>query len=98
MELVGTEGIIFVNRCTGKFLQEPSLVLYRDGETRCFHALRDDWADSFIDSGRHFFSCIKNGGDPILSGQTGLAVLQFALAPEISAREGREVDPAEINF
>jgi predicted dehydrogenase len=97
MELVGTEGIIFVNRCTGKLLQEPSLVLYRDGETRCFHSLRDDWADSFIDSGRHFFSCIKSGGDPILSGQTGLSVLQFALAPEISAREGREVDPAEIN-
>jgi predicted dehydrogenase len=97
LELVGTEGIIFVNRCTGKLLQEPSLVLYRDGETRCFHALRDDWADSFIDSGRHFFSCIKSGGDPILSGQTGLSVLQFALAPEISAREGREVDPAEIN-
>jgi len=98
MELVGTEGIIYINRCTGKTIQEPPLVLYRDGETRCFHALRDDWADSFIDSGRHFFSCIKTGGDPILSGETALRVLQFALAPEISAKEGREVDPAEIKF
>ncbi len=98
IELVGTHGIIFVNRATGLMLQEPSLVLYREGETRCFHALRDDWADSFIDSGRHFFTCIKDGGDPILSGETGLAVLKFALAPEISAREGREVDPETITF
>jgi predicted dehydrogenase len=98
MELVGTEGIIFVNRATAKMVQEPSLVLYREGETRCFHALRDDWADSFIDSGRHFFTCIRDGGDPILSGETGLKVLQFALAPEISAREQREVDPETITF
>ncbi len=98
IELVGTEGVIFINRSTGKMIQEPSLVLYREGETRCFHTLRDDWADSFIDSGRHFFSCIKGGGDPILSGETALAVLQFALAPEISARDRREVDPGEINF
>jgi predicted dehydrogenase len=97
MELVGTEGIIYVNRCTAKMLQEPPLVLYREGETRAFHSLRDDWADSFIDSGRHFFECIKNGGDPILSGETGLAVQRFAMAPEISHREHREVDPATLS-
>ncbi len=96
MELVGTEGIIFVNRATAKMIQEPSVVLYRDGETRGFHALRDDWGMAFVDSGRHFFSCIKNGGDPVLSGETALAVLKFALAPEISAKEGREVRPDEI--
>jgi predicted dehydrogenase len=98
MELVGSEGIIYITRTTGRMLQEPSLVLYRDGETRCFHALRDEWGDSFIDSGRHFFACIKNGGDPILSGEAGLTVLQFALAPEISAREGRDVEPDTIDF
>jgi predicted dehydrogenase len=98
IELVGSEGIIYINRTTGKMIQEPSVVLYRDGETRCFHALRDEWGESFIDSGRHFFSCIKNGGDPILSGETGLAVLRFALAPEMSAREGRDVQPDTIDF
>jgi predicted dehydrogenase len=96
LELVGTDGIIYVNRCTAKMLQEPPLVLYREGETRAFHSLRDDWADSFIDSGRHFFECIKNGTDPILSGETGLAVQRFAMAPEISEHEHREVDPGTI--
>jgi predicted dehydrogenase len=96
MELVGTDGIIYLNRCTALMLQESPLVLYREGETRAFHSLRDDWADSFIDSGRHFFECIRNGGDPILSGETGLAVQRFATAPEISAREHREVDPNAV--
>jgi predicted dehydrogenase len=96
IELVGTEGVIWVNRCHAKMLAEPSLVLYREGETRSFHALRDDLADSFIDSGRHFFTCIKNGGDPILTGEAGLKVQQFAKAAEISSAERREVDPSTV--
>ena len=98
IELVGTEGIIQVNRCHGKMLAEPSLVLYRDGETRSFHAIRDDWGNSFIDSGRHFFRCIKEGGDPILTGEVGLTVQQFAMAAEISGAEGREVDPSTVGL
>ncbi len=96
MELVGTEGIIWVNRHHGNMLQEPSVVLYREGETRSFHGLRDDWGESFIDSGRDFFQCIKDNRNPKLSGEVGLKVLQFSLAPEISSREKREVDPSTI--
>ena len=72
--------------------REPALVLYRDGETRVFHDLRVDWEGSFVDSGRHFFKAVREGLDPILDGETGLRVLQFALAPEISALEKREVE------
>ena len=96
IELVGKEGVIFINRATGRMLQEPSVVLYRDGETREYHNLRDDWGNSFVDSSRYFFRCIKEKKDPILSGEVGLKVLQFALAAEMSSAEGREVDPSKI--
>lgn len=96
MELVGTEGIIYINRTTANPLEEPPVVLLRDGETRSFHNLRDNWMDSFIDSGRHFFSCIREGKDPILSGEDGLRVLQFTMSAEISNREKREVSPDTV--
>ena len=96
MELIGTEGVIYINQFTGRMLRGPALVLYREGETREFHDLRVDWADSFIDSNRHFFRCIREKKDPVLSGEVGLKVLQISLAPEISAREKREVNPNEI--
>jgi hypothetical protein len=40
---------------------------------------------------------LHHGGEPMLDGPTGKAVLQFSLAAHISAREGREVRPDEMN-
>lgn len=96
MELVGSEGIISINGCTGDMLCEPPLVLYREGETRAFHNIVNDWGQAFVDSGRHFFKCLKEGGDPILSGEAGVKVTQFTLAAELSNAEGREVKPEEV--
>jgi predicted dehydrogenase len=96
IELVGSEGIIFINGCTGDMLCEPPLVLYREGETRAFHNIVYDWGQAFVDSGRHFFKCLKDGGDPILSGEVGVKVMQFTLAAELSHAEKREVKPEEV--
>jgi hypothetical protein len=40
---------------------------------------------------------LRDGGQPVLDGTTGKAVLQFTLAAQISAREGREVRPDELH-
>jgi predicted dehydrogenase len=96
IEVHGTDGILWVNRCTGQLLDEPSLVLYRDGETRAFHDLETDWAASFRLGGIDFVDALLEGRPPALDGAEARKTLAFALAAGKSAAEAREVTLAEI--
>jgi predicted dehydrogenase len=96
IEVHGSEGIIWVNRCTGKLLDEPSVVLYRDGETRAFHDLEVDWAESFRRGGLDFVDALLEGRAPAQDVDEARRTLAFALAADRSAREGREVTLCEI--
>ncbi len=97
-EVTGRRGYARVNRCTAKGIQEPSVEVYVDGEMRSHHALDDDWASSFRDSGRHWLRWLRHGEGPLWwSGDQALDVLRVALAAyESSARGGIGVDPASI--
>jgi len=97
IEVHGTEGIIWVNRCTGKLLDEPSVVLYRDGETRAFHDLAVDWAESFRLGGIDFVDALLEGRAPAQDAADARRTLAFALAADRSAREAREVTLAELD-
>ena len=71
-EVTGRRGYARVNRCTGRGIQQPSLEVYADGEMRSYHALDDDWASSFRDSGRHWLRWLREGEGPLLwSGTRG---------------------------
>lgn len=96
VEITGTKGYIWINQCTGQLLDIPSVIMYKDGELKCFENLRCDWADSFIDSTLHFIDAILEDKEPILSGEEGKKVLQFALAALKSAETHKEVSPDEI--
>ena len=63
-EVTGRRGYARVNRCTGRGIQQPSLEIYADGEMRSYHALDDDWASSFRDSGRHWLHWLHTGDGP----------------------------------
>ncbi len=63
-EITGSKGFARVNRCTGRGIQQPSLEVYADGEMRGHHALDDDWASSFRDSGRHWLRWLRTGEGP----------------------------------
>jgi predicted dehydrogenase len=95
-EVSGRRGFARVNRCTGRGIQEPSLEVYVDGEMRSFHALDDDWASSFRDSGRHWLRYLRTGEGPLLWGaDEAMDVLRFALAAyESSAKGGIGVGPS----
>lgn len=96
MEIHGTEGVIWVNRCTGALLDEPALVLYRDGETRAWHDLATDWAESFRLGAHEFIDALLEGRQPAQSPDAAASTLRFALAAHLSAYEGREVGLTEI--
>jgi predicted dehydrogenase len=97
-EVTGRRGYARVNRCTGRGIQQPSLDIYADGEMRSYHALDDDWASSFRDSGRHWLRYLHTGQGPLLwSGEEAVSVLRFALAAYASsAAGGTGVDPASL--
>ncbi|MFY9782316.1 MAG: Gfo/Idh/MocA family oxidoreductase [Acidimicrobiales bacterium] len=98
-EVTGRRGFARVNRCTARGIQQPSFEVYIDGETRAQHALDDDWASSFRDSGRHWLRWLRTGeGQLFWSGDEALEVLRIALAAyESSVRGGLGVDPASLN-
>jgi predicted dehydrogenase len=97
-EVTGRYGYARVNQVTGRGIQQPTLEVYRDGEMRAFHALDDDWASSFRDSGRHWLQWLRTGEGPLLwSANEAVDVLRFALAAYASsAAGGIGVDPAQV--
>ena len=97
VEIHGTEGIIFINRCTGNLLDEPSVVLYRDGETRAFHHIEADWAESFRRGGIDFVNALLCGRQPVQDIDDARQTLAFAIAASKSAQESREVAITEIS-
>ena len=96
LELTGTRGVIWVNRCSGEMLAAPPLVVYRGGETRAVHDIDSDWASSFVNGTRAFLRAVREGGQPELSAAEGREVLRFSLAAHRAASEGRPVPLAEM--
>lgn len=96
VEITGTRGVIWINRCTGQMLEQPPLVIYRDGETRAVHDIESDWGASFAAGTRAWLKAIREGGQPELSADEGREVLRFALAAQLSSREGRPVRLEEL--
>ena len=97
-EVTGRKGFERVTRCTGRGIQQPSLEVYVDGETRSYHALDDDWASSFRASGRHWLRWLHDGHGPLLwSGEEAQEILRLILAAYASsAAGGSGVDPRTL--
>ena len=96
IEIIGDKGMIFINRYTARTVDLPELMIYRDGKTTPVPVDRVDWSHGFIDCTRHMINALRNGGDPVLDGPTGKAVLQFTLSALQSARTGKEVRPDDV--
>jgi len=96
VELTGTKGVIWVTQCTGRLLEEPGVILSKDGVRTSYDHIPTDWVESFKGSTRHFIDCILTGGEPFLTGRQALEVQQFCLAAICSARIGAEVRPDDM--
>lgn len=91
IEITGTKGVVWITRGHGNMMDIPSVILYRDGQTRAFTDIDVDWKYSFIHSTRHFIDAYFTGKPPKLTGEEGREVLRFALAAQESARIGHAV-------
>jgi predicted dehydrogenase len=97
-EVTGQRGFARVNRCTGRGIQQPSFEVYAEGEMRSHHALDDDWASSFRDSGRHWLRWLRDGKGPLWwDAHEAVEILRFALACyESSTHGGVGVHPRRL--
>jgi predicted dehydrogenase len=91
VELTGTKGVLTATRCTSRLMEIPPLILYKDGRHTAIDDLRDDWADSFQDAGRHFIDSLLSGTQPALTGEDALYLMKFWKAIWQSHCENRAV-------
>jgi predicted dehydrogenase len=96
IEVIGEKGMLFINRYTARTVDLPELMLFKDGKTTPIPVQGVEWHDSFIATTVDCIEKLKVGGQPHLDGQTGKAVLQFALAALQSAEKGIPVKPDEV--
>lgn len=96
IDITGSKGSISISRCSAQFMDCPALVLTKSGNRVCFDDIRADWQDSFTDSTRHFVQCVKHGTEPLLTGERGKKVIQFAFACIIAGKIRAEVRPDQI--
>ena len=96
-EVVGSRGIIWVNRCTAHLRGDlPAVSLYRDGEVRSLEESAVDWGEGFCGALSNFIDAIGGLAAPRLDGAEGLHLLAVDLAAQRSNRLGRAVYVEEL--
>jgi hypothetical protein len=81
------------NRISAQGIQEPSVVVYADGEVRAFHALADRPPDAFAAQAAHGIEFFRGASSkPVLDGVDARNVLEVLLCGLDSAGRGVPVD------
>jgi predicted dehydrogenase len=92
IEVTGSRGYVRTNRISAQGIQEPAVVLYRDGETRAFHDLDDRPPDAFRASTDHAVAWFRGTAPaPIMDGKSARHVLAALMAALESDRVGHVV-------
>ncbi len=96
IDIMGTKGTITLTRCTAQLVDEPSLILYRDGKRFLFEDIDADWQDSFTAGVRDFPMAILEGRETLISAQRAQDITRFAYALTLASRTGEEVRPDDV--
>jgi predicted dehydrogenase len=92
VEVTGARGYVRCNRVSACGIQEPSVVVYREGEMRGYHALDDTPPAAFRASTAHAVDVFTKGADPVMSAKAARNVLAALEAAIESSRAGTTVD------
>jgi predicted dehydrogenase len=97
-EVQGTDGWIWVTRCTGEMLDLAPVVLYgRDGSRREFTDVESDWGAGFRRASSAFVDGLLDGSaDVDMTAEDSARVLQLCFAVYQASNERRPVDPSAI--
>ncbi len=88
LEITGTAGIIFVNRCTGRLQNRPPLELFKKGITTSFENIPASWEISFKLATEDMLEAIVEKRQPRLDLRQGRNALALTLAVQESAARG----------
>jgi predicted dehydrogenase len=93
VEVTCERGSVRCNRISATGRQEPSVEVYRDGETRAYHSLADRGDAGFVASAQHMVDLFRGDvADPVMDGATARHVLTVLEAAMRSSRLGAIVD------
>jgi predicted dehydrogenase len=93
VEVTGTRGYARCNRISGRGVQEPAVVVYRDGEVREYHALADRPPNAFAASAANGVNYFRTTEGPLLfDGDTSRAILTTLLTALESSDRGVPLD------
>jgi predicted dehydrogenase len=93
IEVTGTRGYVRANRISAQGVQEPAVLLYRDGETRQFHDLDDRPPDAFRASTAHAVAFYRGEIEqPVMGSEAAHHVLTALIAALESHRLGHVVN------
>lgn len=95
-EITGSEGVIWVTRCTGELLDLPPVILFTGTETKGIQVPMD-WMDGFTGAANAFVQAIITGEQPMMDVDFSKRVLQSILAAYKSAEIGAQVSPSTID-
>ena len=97
-EIQGTDGFIWVTRCTGEMLDlAPVIVYHSDGTQTSYSNIEANWLEGFKRSSKAFADSLLDGTpDPEMTPELAIKTLQFAFAVYQASNERRPIDPREI--
>ena len=97
IEISGTKGILFVERCSGK-IKTGSVLKFFDGqEIRPLEDCPDDWQLSFDKMIENFIESIRGGSEPRPSFEFALENLKILEAIRLSSEKGKEIYVQEVD-
>ncbi len=94
--ITGTRGMLQLTRCTAQIINEPAMILYRDGKRYLFDDIETDWQSSFTAGIRDFPLAIKEGRQTLLTGERAADIVSFAYALIIAAKNGEAIRPDTV--
>jgi predicted dehydrogenase len=93
VEVTAARGYVRCNRVSAFGIQEPSVVVYSEGQTRGYHALPDNPTDAFAASTQNLVDAFTGKRvPPVMDGETARAVLNALLTALDSSRVGAPLD------